>query len=146
MYHGNKEYAVKKVNILMLIFSCLLMVILQTIYRPENISVHSQLFHPNVINLEAVLIGKKHKRYRDKYYAYCFMPKIGMGVNLKNVLSTTEHGCLKYLKTQQVEKWELILLNVKHILRSVLKALSYMHSQGFVHNNVKGIYIHCKFF
>ena len=94
--------------------------------------------HPNIINLEAVLIGEKHERHKDKHYVYCFMPK--MDINFRNVLSTKQHGCLKHIKMQLVEKreqWELVLTNVKHVLRSVLKALDYMHSQGLVHRDIK---------
>ena len=112
----------------------------QTVYRSKEISVHSQLCHPNIINLEAVLVGEKHERHRDKYYVYCFMQK--MDINFRNVLSTKDHGCLKHLKMKLVEKrdqWETVLLNVKHVLRSVLKALDYMHGQGLVHRDVKGI-------
>ena len=108
-------------------------------YRSKEISVHSQLCHPNIINLEAVLVGEKHERHRDKYYVYCFMQK--MDINFRNVLSTKDHGCLKHLKMKLVEKrdqWETVLLNVKHVLRSVLKALDYMHGQGLVHRDVKG--------
>ena len=66
------------------------------------------------------------------------MPK--MDINFRNVLSTKQHGCLKHIKMQLVEKreqWELVLTNVKHVLRSVLKALDYMHSQGLVHRDIK---------
>ena len=110
----------------------------QTVYRSKEISVHSQLCHPNIINLEAVLIGEKHERHKDKHYVYCFMAK--MDINFRNVLSTKEHGCLKHMKMQLVEKreqWELVLVNTKHVLRSVLKALDYMHSQGLVHRDIK---------
>ena len=112
----------------------------QTVYRSKEISVHSQLCHPNIINLEAVLVGEKHERHRDKYYVYCFMQK--MDINFRNVLSTKDHGCLKHLKMKLAEKrdqWETVLLNVKHVLRSVLKALDYMHEQGLVHRDVKGM-------
>ena len=64
-----------------------------------------------------------------------------MDINFRNVLSTKDHGCLKHLKVKLVEKrdqWETVLLNVKHVLRSVLKALDYMHGQGLVHRDVKG--------
>ena len=98
--------------------------------------VYSQLFHPNIINLEAVMIGKKHKHHEDKYYAYYFM--MNMGVNLKNVFLAKAPDCLKCLKTQlDGSQWQLVLLNVKHILRCVLDASGYMNSQGIVHNNIK---------
>jgi len=66
------------------------------------------------------------------------MPK--MDINFRNVLSTKEHGCLKHMKMQLLEKrelWEVVLTNVKHVLKSVLKALDYMHSQGLVHRDIK---------
>ena len=83
------------------------------------------------------MIGE-HERHKDKHYIYCFMPK--MDINFRNVLSTKRHGCLKHIQMQLVEKreqWELILTNVKHVLRSVLKALDYMHSQGLRHRDIK---------
>ena len=52
------------------------------------------------------------------------MPK--MDINFRNVLLTKEHGCLKHMKMQLLEKreqWEVVLVNVKHVLRSVLKAI-----------------------
>ena len=64
-----------------------------------------------------------------------------MDINFRNVLSTKDHGCLKHIKMKLVEKrdqWETVLLNIKHVLRSVLKALDYMHEQGLVHRDVKG--------
>ena len=114
-------------------------------YRPEEIKIYSQLCHPNITDLVAVLIGKEHKCHKDKYYAYHFMPKVG--VNFKNVLSANLHGCLKYLKASLVDDdWALVLLNVKHILKSVLNALHYMNSRGVVYNNIKGIYIYSYYY
>ena len=121
VFYAGKEFAVKK-----------------TVYRTKEISSHSQLVHPNIINLEAVLIGERHERHKDKHYVYCFMNK--MDINFRNVLSTKEHGCLKHMKMQLIEKreqWECVLNNTKHVLRSVLKALDYMHSQGLVHRDIK---------
>ena len=57
---------------------------------------HSQLCHPNIISLEAVLIGKKHED--DKCYAYHFMLKMDM--SFRDVLSTRVDGCLKRMKTE----------------------------------------------
>ena len=109
-------------------------------YRPEEIMVYSRLFHPNVMNVDAILIGKEHKRHKDKYYAYYFMPK--MGVNLKNVLLANQCGCLKFLKTQLAKmQWELVLLNVKYVLKCVLHASDHMNSLGIVHNNIKRMYV-----
>lgn len=123
MYHSRQEYAVKK-----------------RVYRSKEISIHSQLCHPNIINLEAVLIGEKLEE--DKYYAYHFMLK--MDVSFRDVLSTREDGCLKRMKTEltkKVERWALVLVNIQYILRLVLGALGYIHSQKLVHCEIKGLYI-----
>jgi len=63
-------------------------------------------------------------------------------MDFRSVLSTKEHGCLKHLKLQLSEQrdvWQLVMVNVKYVLRSVLKGLEFMHHQGLVHRDVKGI-------
>ena len=108
-------------------------------YRPKEIDIHSQLCHPNIINLEAVLVGGKHERDKDQLYVYHFMLKMDM--SFADVLSTMEDGCLKCLKIQLIEKevlWKLVLVNVRHVLKSVLAALKYMHSRKLVHRDIKG--------
>ena len=74
------------------------------------------------------------------------MPK--MDINFRNVLSTKEHGCdmREAQKMQLIEKreqWELVsyVSNTMHVLRSLLKALDYMHSQALVHLDNKISYI-----
>ena len=62
-------------------------------------------------------------------------------MDFRSVISTKEHGCLKHLKLQLSEQrnmWEVVMVNVKYVFRSVLKALDYMHNQGLVHRDVKG--------
>ena len=64
-----------------------------------------------------------------------------LDMDFRSVISTKEHGCLKHLKLQLSEQrnvWEVVMVNVKYVLRSVLRALDYMHSQGLVHRDVKG--------
>ena len=106
-------------------------------YTPNEIRVHSQLAHTNLVNLEAVLI-KELENHKKKFYAY-FMNKLDM--NFRSVISTKEHGCLKHLKLQlsdQRNVWKVVIVNVKYVLRSVLRALDHMHNQGLVHRDVKG--------
>ena len=108
-------------------------------YRPNEIRVHSQLAHVNLVNLEAVLVGEEHEHHKGKFYAFYFMNKLDM--DFRSVISTKEHGCLKHLKLQlsdQRNVWEVVMVNIKYVLRSVLRALDYMHNQGLVHRDVKG--------
>ncbi len=121
IFHNGKEFAVKK-----------------TIYRPNEIRVHSQLAHINLVNLEAVLLGDEHEKHKGKYYTFNFMNRMDM--DLRSVISNKEHSSLKHLKLhlhQQRETWELVVFNLKYILRSTLNALVYMHSQGLVHRDIK---------
>ena len=107
-------------------------------YWPVEIRVHSQLSNPNLVNLDAVLIGEEHEKHKGNFYAFCFMTKCDM--DFRNVISTKEHGCLIHLKLQlsnQRDVWQLVMVNVKYVLRSVLKAVHYMHKLGLVHRDVK---------
>ena len=81
------------------------------------------------------MIGLEHEHLKNQFYAYYFMTK--MSVNLKKVLTANRDGCLEYYKRQ--EQWGLVLCNISHILKCVLKAVKYMHSQGVVLKNIKGI-------
>ncbi len=132
IFHNGKEYAVKK-----------------TVYRKNEFELHSNLNHANLVNLDAALIGDRHEKSRDKFYCFYFMTKCDL--DFRSVISTKEHGCLKHLKTRisnQPDNWQLVTVNVKYVLRSVLKALDYMHGQGLVHRDVKASNIllkkHCK--
>ena len=65
-----------------------------------------------------------------------------MDMSFADLLSTLKDSCLKHLKIQLIKKevlWELVLDNVRHILKSVLTALKYMHSKKFVHRKIKGM-------
>ena len=108
----------------------------QTVFRPKEIDVHSQLCHSNIINLEAVLVGEKHERDKGKLYVYHFMLKMDM--SFADLLSTLKDSCLKHLKIKKEVLWKLVLDNVRHILKSVLTALKYMHSKKLVHRKIKG--------
>ena len=117
------------------------MYIIQTVYRSNEVKVHSALNHKNILALAAVLMGEKHERHSGKFYCFHFMSK--MDCDLRQVLSTKEVGSLKHYYvncSKDPQKFEVAYNNVKYVLMETLKGLEYLHSQGYVHRDVKGHY------
>ena len=133
-------------------------------HRSNEVNVHSALSHENVLPLLAVLMGEKHETHSGRLYCYHFMPKMDYDLrqilsikeivcdyDLRQFLPIEEVGCLstvvisilKYLYENCPTKFDGAFNNVKFILKETLKALSYIHSSGFVHGDVKGLYASC---
>ena len=67
------------------------------------------------------------------------MPK--MDCDLRQILSARDVGCMKYFYRNCVKeptRWERGFNNIKFVLTETLEALAYIHSNGFVHRDVKG--------
>ena len=111
----------------------------QTVYRANEVNVHAALRHENILPLVAVLMGERHEHHSSKFYCFHFMPV--MDCDLRQILSAREVGCLKHFYTncsKEPGRWETGFSNIKFILGETLKALIYLHDNGYVHRDVKG--------
>ena len=120
------------------------MSLLQTHFRQMEVDILSSLDHDNVLLLQAVMMGEENPKRPSRFLCYHFMPR--MSGDLQSYLTKVGHGALSNLLMQHKEDptmLQLVVDNTKHILRSTLKALAYLHSVGIVHNDVKREEIQC---
>ena len=83
----------------------------------------------------AILLGKKHKHHYDKFYVHLISK---VDYDKTKILSAKDfdyhyQNCLKELMTS-----EKGFNNIKFVLAKSLEALAYLHSNGYVHRDVKG--------
>ena len=92
----------------------------------------------NVLSLQAVMMGEEDPQRPSCHLCYHFMPR--MSGDLHSYLTKVGHGALSNLLMQHKDDptmLQLVVDNTKHILRSILKALAYLHRNNIVHNDVK---------
>ena len=103
-----------------------------------EVEILSLLCHDNILPLQAVMMGEEDPQRPSRHLCYHFMPR--MSGDLQGYLTKVGHGALSNLLMQHKEDptmLQLVVDNTKHILRSTLKALAYLHSSNIVHNDVK---------
>ena len=114
------------------------MSLLQTHFRQMEVDILSSLHHDNVLLLQAVMMGEEDPQRPSRFLCYHFMPR--MSGDLQSYLTKVGHGALSNLLMQHKEDptmLQLVVDNTKHILRSTLKGLAYLHRSNIVHNDVK---------
>ena len=111
---------------------------LQTHFRQMEVEILASLSHNNILPLQAVMMGEEDPQRPSRHLCYHFMPR--MSGDLQSYLTKVGHGALSNLLMQHKEEptmLQLVVDNTKHILRSTLKALAYLHRNSIVHNDVK---------